>query len=125
MAILYDQFGREITVKKRPETREVAVAAVRDRWSSYPAGGLTPVKLATIFKQADGGDVYRQAELFEEMEEKDTHLFSQLQIASIRGKRPRLMTMCHKPRFSQSSINSSASSSLSGTLTPFRKSRRS
>lgn len=79
MPILYDQFGQEIKVTKRPETREMAVAAVRDRWSSYPSGGLTPVKLASIFKEADGGDIYRQAELFEEMEEKDTHLFSQLQ----------------------------------------------
>jgi phage gp29-like protein len=79
MVMLYDQFGREIRVEKRPETREVAVAAVRDRWSTYPSQGLTPQKLTTLFKQADGGDVYAQAELFEEMEEKDTHLFSQLQ----------------------------------------------
>jgi len=79
MAILYDQFGREIEVKKRPETREIAVTTIRDRWSNYPSGGLTPQSLATIFKEADNGDVVRQAELFEEMEEKDTHLFSELQ----------------------------------------------
>jgi phage gp29-like protein len=79
MAMLYDQFGREVRVEKKPEMREVAVAAIRDRWSAYPSQGLTPQKLATIFKQADGGDIYSQAELCEEMEEKDTHLFSQLQ----------------------------------------------
>lgn len=79
MAVLYDQFGREIKVEKKPETREIAAIAIRDRWSTYPSQGLTPEKLATIFKEADAGDVYRQAELFEEMEEKDTHLFSQLQ----------------------------------------------
>jgi len=79
MVMLYDQFGREVRVDKRPETREVAVTTVRDRWSSYPSQGLTPQKLTTLFKQADGGDVYSQAEMFEEMEEKDTHLFSQLQ----------------------------------------------
>lgn len=44
-----------------------------------PLGRLTPVRLAEIFKEADAGDVLRQAELFEEMEEKDPHLFSQLQ----------------------------------------------
>ena len=76
---LYDQFGREIEVKKRPETREIAVATIRDRWSDYPASGLTPQTLATIFKAADTGDVRRQSEMFEEMEEKDTHLFSELQ----------------------------------------------
>jgi phage gp29-like protein len=79
MTILYDQFGREIEVRKLPETREIAVTTIRDRWSNYPSGGLTPQSLATIFKEADQGDVARQAELFEEMEEKDTHLFSELQ----------------------------------------------
>lgn len=63
----------------RPDTREVAVAQVTDKYSSYPSNGLTPVRLAEIFKEADAGDILRQAELFEEMEEKDPHLFSQLQ----------------------------------------------
>jgi phage gp29-like protein len=79
MTVLFDQFGREIQVRKKPETREIAVTAIRDRWSNYPSGGLTPERLATIFKEADMGDVTRQAELFEEMEEKDTHLFSEMQ----------------------------------------------
>ncbi|MFH2011691.1 MAG: DUF935 domain-containing protein [Pseudomonadota bacterium] len=77
--MILDQFGREIEIKKRPETREIAVTTIRDRWSSYPSEGLTPQRLSSIFKEADGGSVYRQAELFEEMEEKDTHLFSELQ----------------------------------------------
>ena len=63
----------------RPDTREVSVAQVTDKYSSYPSNGLTPVRLAEIFKEADAGDILRQAELFEEMEEKDPHLFSQLQ----------------------------------------------
>jgi len=79
MAILYDQFGREIQVQRQPETRQIAVTTIRDRWSNYPSGGLTPQGLSTIFKEADSGEVARQAELFEEMEEKDTHLFSELQ----------------------------------------------
>lgn len=70
--------GRPISPAK-PITREIAVASIRDRWSSYPSQGLTPERLARIFKEADAGDVYRQAELFEEMEAKDPHLFSVLQ----------------------------------------------
>jgi len=78
--MILDQFGREIKkIEKQPERREIAVAAVRDKYSSYPSSGTTPAKLATIFKEADGGSVYRQAELFEEMEEKDTHLFAEFQ----------------------------------------------
>ncbi|MBV1817636.1 DUF935 domain-containing protein [Bacteroidales bacterium MSK.15.36] len=64
---------------KRPDVTEIAVAQIHDKYSSYPSNGLTPVKLASIFQEADAGDVLRQMELFEEMEEKDPHLFSQLQ----------------------------------------------
>lgn len=54
--------------------QEIAVQTVRDRYGSYPSAGLTPARLAAIFREADQGDVTRQAELFEEMEEKDLHL---------------------------------------------------
>ena len=66
-------------VIRRPDVREIAVAHVTDKYSEYPSNGLTPIKLAEIFREADAGDVLRQMELFEEMEEKDPHLFSQLQ----------------------------------------------
>ncbi len=49
------------------------------RESNYPSVGLTPQKLANIFIEADNGNILEQMELFEEMEEKDPHLFSQLQ----------------------------------------------
>lgn len=67
------------TPLRRPETREIAVAQVNDKYSDYPSNGLTPIKLAEIFRETDTGDVLRQMELFEEIEEKDPHLFSQLQ----------------------------------------------
>lgn len=85
MAQVLDQFGRPITSReaKRPETRPLAVASLRDRWSEYPADRLTPWKLGRIFKEADQGQVSRQAELFELMEERDAHLASQLQIRKL------------------------------------------
>ncbi|NLT22600.1 MAG: DUF935 domain-containing protein [Syntrophorhabdus sp.] len=76
--MLVDQFGREIRSNK-PILEEIAVQTVRDRYGSYPSQGLTPERLARIFKEADQGDVTRQAELFEEMEEKDLHLGGILQ----------------------------------------------
>jgi phage gp29-like protein len=69
---------KEVT-RKKPDLTEIAVAQVQDKYSDYPSNGLTPVRLANIFREADAGDVLRQMELFEEMEEKDPHLFSQLQ----------------------------------------------
>jgi len=76
---LYDSWGQEITPNEKPDERTLATASLRDRWSMYPSNGLTPQTLASIFKEADLGNVWRQAELFEEMEEKDTHLFSVIQ----------------------------------------------
>lgn len=76
--MILDQFGRQIKAQK-PILDEITVQTVRDRYGSYPSQGLTPQRLATIFKEADQGDVSRQAELFEEMEEKDLHLGGILQ----------------------------------------------
>lgn len=67
------------TGRYRPITARVAVGDVNDKYSEYPSNGLTPRRLARIFRQADEGDVRSQMELYEEMEEKDTHLFSQMQ----------------------------------------------
>lgn len=70
--MILDHNGNPIaaTQKSKPDTREIAVATVRDKYSSYPSNGLTPERLARILKEADQGDIYRQAELFEEIEEK-------------------------------------------------------
>lgn len=67
------------TGQKAPARVRIAAGDVYDKYSSYPSSGLTPVRLAQIFRAADEGDVLLQMELFEDMEEKDTHLFSQLQ----------------------------------------------
>lgn len=76
------QLGRKVLrflQKKKPNTNTVAANDVNDKYSEYPSEGLTPIRLAAILKEADQGDVLRQMELFEEMEEKDPHLASQLQ----------------------------------------------
>ena len=76
---LKDFFGRLFKEAAKPETRELGAVSLAERWSTYPSVGLTPNRLAEIFREADLGDVYRQMELFEEMEEKDAHLAALLQ----------------------------------------------
>ena len=76
---LKDLFGRVFKPQAKPEIRELAAVSLAERWSTYPSAGLTPERLAEIFRLADQGDVCRQMELFEEMEEKDAHLASLLQ----------------------------------------------
>lgn len=70
---------RADTGEKRPVVVTLAARDVNDKFSDYPSNGLTPRRLARIFRAADAGDVRAQMELYEEMEEKDPHLFSQLQ----------------------------------------------
>ncbi len=76
--MIVDQFGRPVTAKK-PVTEEQAVSWIRDRYIPYVSRGLTADRLALISQEADQGNIFRQAELFQEMEEKDAHLASILQ----------------------------------------------
>jgi len=78
-AQLFDQWGRPIDTPRKPDAGRVAVARLVDRYSTYPSRGLTPERLGAIFREADEGDLGRQAELFAEFEEKDGHLASVLQ----------------------------------------------
>jgi len=78
--MLFDPYGRIIEKPPaKPTTEMLGTVRVRDQWSTYPSVKLTPEKLAGIFREADGGDILRQAELFEEMEEKDPDLMSLFQ----------------------------------------------
>lgn len=76
---LWRRRRRKNAGQAEPVTREIAAVSLSDRWSTYPSVGLTPERLAAIFREADSGDLSRQAELFEEMEEKDAHLAGILQ----------------------------------------------
>lgn len=74
---LFDPYGRIIEKPpKKPVTDMIGSVRVRDQFSNYPSVKLTPEKLASIFREADAGDIIRQAELMEEMEEKDPVLGS-------------------------------------------------
>jgi phage gp29-like protein len=74
--VLYDQYGREMETseRKKPKSNTLAVAPIADAYREYVADGLTPERLAAIFRMADGGDMRSQAELFEMLEERDGHV---------------------------------------------------
>ena len=76
--VILDQFGRPYpAAQKAPERRPLAAAPLMDSWREYVAAGLTPERLAAILREADQGDVRRQAELFEQLLEKDAHLLGE------------------------------------------------
>ncbi len=88
MATLLDAYGQPI--KRELLDKPLAaptLSGVRSIWNySYITGGLTPVKLATLLRNATEGDADAQLTLAEEMEEKDPHY------ASVLGTRKRAVT---------------------------------
>ena len=65
----------------RPKAGQTVFPRTEDSLRDYPSAGLTPTRLAAILREADDGSLSTAMELFEEMEEKDAHLFS---VANIR-----------------------------------------
>ncbi|MDP3611498.1 MAG: DUF935 family protein, partial [Rubrivivax sp.] len=81
MAIL-DQFGKafeDVAVAQLQEPQTARLAQLRYEFENHPSRGLTPPRLAKILQDAEQGDLTAQHELFADMEEKDGHLFSELQ----------------------------------------------
>lgn len=63
-------------VVERPRPGRMVRSEALDRWREYPADGLTPSRLAAVLRAADTGAVSEVLALFEQMEEKDAHLYS-------------------------------------------------
>ncbi|MFQ6048341.1 MAG: DUF935 family protein [Phycisphaerae bacterium] len=59
-----------------PEPGRLVQPRKEDSWRDYPADGLTPARLAQILRAADEGALDAAMQLYEQMEEKDAHLFS-------------------------------------------------
>ena len=60
---------------KRPRPGRVVVPRAEDSVRDYPGAGLTPSRLSGILREADDGSLDTAMQLFEEMEEKDAHLY--------------------------------------------------
>ncbi len=64
----------------RPEAGQVVFPRAEESVRDYPSAGLTPSKLSAILREADDGSLATAMQLFEEMEEKDAHLFAVAQM---------------------------------------------
>lgn len=79
---ILDQFGQPFKDEDKAQLHEpqtARLAQLRHEFENHPSRGLTPARLAKILQQAEQGDMTAQHELFADMEEKDGHLFSELQ----------------------------------------------
>ncbi len=78
--MLYDHAGRPIrTAELKGEPQTARLSHLHREFAEHPSRGLTPAKLARIFEDAERGDLIAQAQLAEDMEEKDAHLYAELQ----------------------------------------------
>jgi len=62
--------------RERPRPGQVVFPRREDSVRDYPSAGLTPSRLLAILKDADDGWLSAPMQLFEEMEEKDAHLYA-------------------------------------------------
>lgn len=79
MTIILDHEGKPFTREQLHEPQTARLAQLHSEYENHPSRGLTPPKLASILLRAEQGDLVAQHELFQDMEEKDGHLFSELQ----------------------------------------------
>jgi len=75
--------GQPISTAELSEPQTARLTSLHHEFAGHPSRGLTPSRLAAIMDAAEQGDLVRQYELYEDMEEKDGHIMSEM------GKRRR------------------------------------
>lgn len=75
--------GKPIRMAEIREPQTAHLTSLHHEVGSHPSRGLTPSRLASILDSAEQGDIVAQYELYEDMEEKDGHIMSEM------GKRRR------------------------------------
>jgi len=74
----FDWLGRLVKPQTLDTPQSEANPMLAMEVPAHPGRGLTPQKLATIYREAETGSLQRQAELFQDMEEKDGHIFAEM-----------------------------------------------
>ncbi len=70
--------GQPFRVGELATPQTAHATQLQREFQGHPSRGLTPTRLASILLAAEQGDVIRQYELFEDMEERDGHIFSEM-----------------------------------------------
>lgn len=78
MGKILDITGEPFDFDPDLQTAQESLAMVTKRTQEHPSSGITPNRAAIILRDAERGDLSAQADLAFDMEEKDTHLFSEL-----------------------------------------------
>lgn len=83
MPTLVDHTGKPIDRGVLREPQTARLASLQGEFALHPARGLTPQRLYAILEGAERNDLTAQCDLFEDMEDRDTHILCEI------GKRKR------------------------------------
>lgn len=78
MAQILDQFGNPIKREALTEPQTSKLGWLTSSFENHPSSGLTPQRLVRILQDAEMGHLMDQADLFTDMEEKDSHIFAEM-----------------------------------------------
>ena len=78
MTQILDHRGNPIKLEALDEPQTARVGSLNHEIAEHPSRGLTPIKIARILGDAEAGDIMAQCDLFEDMEEKDGHIFAEM-----------------------------------------------
>lgn len=76
--MLVDRYGKKIKESELKTTQTAKATNFEELLSSHPTKGLTPSGLVSILNAAETGLTADQYYLFEDMEERDPHLFAEI-----------------------------------------------
>lgn len=77
MAKILDQFGKPFDISAIAEPQTARVSTLANTYIEGQLAGLTPARAAAILAAADAGDITAQHRLFEDMLDRDAHIFSE------------------------------------------------
>lgn len=76
---IVDAQGQPIKVNESLQDEQTAhIGMIGREFENHPSSGLTPRILSRILSAAEHGDLTDQCDLFEDMEEKDGHIFAEM-----------------------------------------------
>jgi len=67
-----------LLLEEQSERQESKLGMLHREFAEHPTRGLTPERLARILDEAETGNLKDQCDLFEDMEEKDGHIYAEL-----------------------------------------------
>lgn len=76
--IARDAWGRPVLEDALRGMQTARLAQLHREFEEHPGRGLDVPTLAAILREAEGGDLVRQCQLFEDMEERDGHVFAEM-----------------------------------------------